>query len=62
MKLVIMNYVSGSVDIIDYTESEDVEIWLNRNYSLQNINYMILDNLNISFFNSKDFNNGNSNS
>lgn len=57
-----MNYVSGSVDIIDYTESEDVEIWLNRNYSLQNINYMILDNLNISFFNSKDFNNGNSNS
>ena len=57
-----MNYVSGSVDIIDYTESEDVEIWLNRNYSLPNINYMILDNLNISFFNSKDFNNGNSNS
>lgn len=62
MTVIIQNYSCGTVDIVDYTESEDIEIWLNRNYRLQDINYMCCDNLKISFFNSKDINNGNSNS
>lgn len=60
MKIVILNYGNGSLQIIDYNEPEDPEIWISRHFKLSEINWMISNNLNMSFLTSKNYGNSDS--
>lgn len=54
-KIVILNYATSEVDIVDFTEiNTSIEDWINQNYHETEISYMISDSLSINFINSNN--------
>lgn len=54
-KVIIMNYATSEVDIVDFAEKDiSIEDWISKNYHESEISYMISDNLNINFINSNN--------
>lgn len=54
-KIIVLNYATSEVDIIDFTEiNTSIEDWINQNYNESEIYYMVSDNLRINFINSNN--------
>lgn len=56
-KVIIMNYATSEVDIVDFVEKDiTVENWI---YLQADIYYMVVDELSINFINSNKYGNSN---
>lgn len=54
-KIIVLNYATSEVDIVDFTEiNTSIEDWINQNYNESEIYYMVSDNLRINFINSNN--------
>lgn len=59
-KVIIMNYATSEVDIVDFVEKDiTVENWIYLHYNMADIYYMVADELSINFINSNKYGNSN---
>lgn len=55
-----MNYATSEVDIVDFVEKNiTVENWIYLHYNMEDIYYMVVDELSINFINSNKYGNSN---
>lgn len=54
-KVIIMNYATSEIDIVDFAEKDiSVEKWVYLHYNMDNVYYMVADELSINFINSNN--------
>lgn len=55
-----MNYATSEVDIVDFDEKDiSIENWVYLHYNMEDIYYMVADELSINFINSNKYGNSN---
>lgn len=58
IRLVIMNYVTSEIDIVDFTEKNiSIENWVDLHYDVRDVCYMTANELSINFINSNKYGN-----